>query len=96
MSIDNSTVRKVSKLSRIKILESDDEEILKKELNKILDWIDELQKVDTSDIEPMLSVFNESMKMRKDISEKKFETKKILENAPEKKSGFFVVPKVVE
>ncbi len=44
----------------------------------------------------MLSVFNESMKMRKDISEKKFETKKILENAPEKKSGFFVVPKVVE
>ena len=96
MSIDNSTVRKVAKLSRIKILESDDEEIIKKELNKILDWVDELQKVDTSDIEPMLSVFNESMKMRKDISEKKFETKKILENAPEKKSGFFVVPKVVE
>ncbi len=96
MSIDNSTVRKVAKLSRIKILDSADEEVLKNELNKILEWVDELQKVDTSNVEPMLSVFNESMVMREDVSEKKFETDTMLENAPEKKSGFFVVPKVVE
>tara|TARA_B100001123_G_C14764547_1_gene810124 strand:+ start:365 stop:652 length:288 start_codon:yes stop_codon:yes gene_type:complete len=95
MAIDNSTVRKVANLARIKIQEAD-EETLKSELNNILGWIEELQKVNTNDVEPMLSVFNESMYMRDDKSESKYSNESILENAPEKKSGFFVVPKVVE
>ena len=48
MSIDNSTVRKVAKLARIKLDDQSSEERLKEELNKILGWIDELKKVDTS------------------------------------------------
>ena len=39
---------------------------LLRSLNNILGWVDELKKVDTEKIEPMLSVFNESMVMRKD------------------------------
>ena len=61
MSIDNSTVRKVAKLARIKINDHSSEERLKVELNNILGWIDELKKVDTSNTKPMLSVFNESI-----------------------------------
>jgi aspartyl-tRNA(Asn)/glutamyl-tRNA(Gln) amidotransferase subunit C len=95
MAIDNSTVRKVANLARIKIQEAE-EETLKSELNNILGWIEELKKVDTQNVEPMLSVFNESMYMRDDKSETKYSNKSILENAPEKKSGFFVVPKVIE
>ena len=45
MSIDNSTVKKVAKLARIKI-EKSEEENLKVELNNILDWVDKLKKVD--------------------------------------------------
>ena len=66
------------------------------ELNNILVWVDELQKVNTQEVEPMLSVFNESMNMRKDNPESNFKSDQILENAPEKNAGFFVVPKVVE
>ncbi len=44
----------------------------------------------------MLSVFNESMKMREDKVEQKFSSELITKNSPEKQSGFFVVPKVVE
>ena len=94
MSIDNLTVKKISNLSKIKLSETE-EENLKIELNKILDWVDELKTVNTDNVEPMLSVFNESMSMREDESEKN-NSENILSNAPEKKEGFFVVPKVVE
>ena len=95
MSIDNSTVKKVAKLARIKI-ETSDEENLKAELNNILEWVDKLQKVDTDNTEPMLSVFNESMPMRDDNPKSVYSNEDILSNAPDKKSGFFIVPKVVE
>ena len=95
MSIDNQTVRKVSKLAKIKINEKEETRFIE-ELNNILGWVDELKKVDTEQIEPMLSVFNESMVMRKDeVSSETFD-ELVLKNAPESKSGFFVVPKVVE
>ena len=95
MSIDNQTVRKVSKLAKIKINEKEETKLIE-ELNNILGWVDELKKVDTEKIEPMLSVFNESMVMRKDEVSSEISEELVLKNAPESKSGFFVVPKVVE
>ena len=95
MSIDNQTVRKVSKLAKIKINEKEETKLIE-ELNNILGWVDELKKVDTEQIEPMLSVFNESMTMRKDEVSSEISDELVLKNAPESKSGFFVVPKVVE
>ncbi len=95
MSIDNQTVRKVSKLAKIKINEKEESKLIE-ELNNILGWVDELKKVDTEQIEPMLSVFNESMAMRKDEVSSEISDELVLKNAPESKSGFFVVPKVVE
>ena len=95
MSIDNSTVKKVAKLARIEI-NVEEETTLITELNNILGWVDELQQVNTDSVEPMLSVFNESMQMREDQAESNFDNNQILDNSPESNSGFFVVPKVVE
>ena len=95
MSIDNSTVKKVAKLARLKV-DAKEEQNLKNELNNILEWVDKLQKVNTENIDPMLSVSNEPMPMREDMVTSKLDNKQILSNAPEKKAGFFVVPKVVE
>ena len=95
MSIDNKTVKKVSKLAKIRINEREESKLIE-ELNNILGWVDELKKVDTEKIEPMLSVFNESMVMRKDEASSEISDESVLKNAPESKSGFFVVPKVVE
>jgi aspartyl-tRNA(Asn)/glutamyl-tRNA(Gln) amidotransferase subunit C len=95
MSIDNKTVKKVSKLAKIRINEREESKLIE-ELNNILGWVDELKKVDTEKIEPMLSVFNESMVMRKDEVFSETSDELVLKNAPESKSGFFVVPKVVE
>ena len=95
MSIDNKTVRKVSKLAKIRINEREEKKLIE-ELNNILGWVDELKKVDTDKIEPMLSVFNESMVMRRDEVFSETSDELVLKNAPESKSGFFVLPKVVE
>ena len=95
MSIDNKTVKKVSKLAKIRINEREEKKLIE-ELNNILGWVDELKKVDTEKIEPMLSVFNESMVMRRDEVFSETSDELVLKNAPESKSGFFVVPKVVE
>lgn len=95
MSIDNNTVKKVAKLAKIKISEKQ-EQIFEKELNNILLWVDDLKKVETENTEPMLSVFNESMVMREDKASSKTSSELTLKNAPDSKSGFFVVPKVVE
>ena len=95
MSIDNKTVRKVSKLAKIRINEQEEKKLIE-ELNNILGWVDELKKVDTDKIEPMLSVFNESMVMRRDEVFSETSDELVLKNAPQSKSGFFVVPKVVE
>ena len=65
MAIDNTIVKKVGKLAKIKIEQSEEKKLIQ-ELNNILDWVDELKQVDTKGVEPMLSVFNESMKMRED------------------------------
>ena len=95
MSIDNQTVRKVSKLAKIKINEKEESKLIE-QLNNIPGWVDELKKVDTEQIEPMLSVFNESMAMRKDEVSSEISDELVLKNAPESKSGFFVVPKVID
>ena len=95
MSIDNKTVKKVAKLAKIKISESEETKLIK-ELNNILGWVDELKKVNTDKTQPMLSVFNESMVMREDKASSEISNDLVLKNATESQSGFFVVPKVVE
>ena len=94
MSIDDSVVKKIANLSKISLTE-EEQKLFKVELNNILEWVDKLQKVNTDNVEPMLSVFNESMKLRQDKSEHT-NADDILINAPEKKEGFFIVPKVIE
>ena len=95
MSIDNSIVKKISKLSKLKI-RSDSEGKMAEELNNILNWVESLQEVNTEEIEPLLSVLNEKMPLRDDEVVMDDNQGDILNNSPEKKSGFFVVPKVVE
>ena len=95
MSIDDSIVRKIAKLSRIKI-DSNTQETMKIELNNILSWVESLQEVNTDGVEPMLSIFKDQMELRLDEVNSKCRRDDILKNAPEKKEGFFVVPKVIE
>ncbi|WP_284124575.1 Asp-tRNA(Asn)/Glu-tRNA(Gln) amidotransferase subunit GatC [Parerythrobacter aestuarii] len=100
MSVDKQTVAKIASLARIKM---DDAELekLAPELSKILDWVEQLGEVDTSDVEPMTAVIPNHLRLRDDVVDADPLTgggvrDKVLANAPAAEHGFFGVPKVIE
>ena len=95
MSVDAATVKRVARLARIKV--SDEEaEALRGELNTILGFVEQLNEVDVSGVEPMTSVLPMAMKKRADVITDGGKTGDVLANAPSAESGYFLVPKVVE
>ncbi len=65
MSVDQATVRRIARLARIRISDNEVPK-LEGELNRILDWIELLNEVDTANVEPMTSVVSMQMRTRED------------------------------
>jgi aspartyl-tRNA(Asn)/glutamyl-tRNA(Gln) amidotransferase subunit C len=95
MAVDEGTVRRIARLARIKITDSEAQS-LRAELNGILQWVEQLNEVDTEGVEPMTRVVPVAMKQRKDAVTDGEKADEIVANAPEAEDHFFVVPKVVE
>jgi aspartyl-tRNA(Asn)/glutamyl-tRNA(Gln) amidotransferase subunit C len=95
MSVDASTVRKVARLARIHEPE-ERLEGLAQELNGILGWIEMLNEVDVTGVEPMASAVEAVLPLRDDAVTDGGKPASVLANAPRSDSGFFVVPKAVE
>ncbi|MGN0911868.1 MAG: Asp-tRNA(Asn)/Glu-tRNA(Gln) amidotransferase subunit GatC [Alphaproteobacteria bacterium] len=95
MAIDNETVKRVAFLSRLKV-EDEKIEATKEEFNKILNWIEELNEVNTDNVEPLISVNDTTLRLREDqITDGNYQ-EAVLANAPDKEYDYFAVPKVVE
>jgi len=95
MSIDNKTVKHISKLARIS-LDENKLESLSKDLTAIMKFIENLNKLNTDKTSPLTSIINASLKSRKDEVKDGKIRDQILKNSPEKNDEFFVVPKVIE
>ena len=95
MAIDKAKVKEIAKLARMKVADKDESE-LARELNQILDWIEQLDEVDTKDVLPVTSVTNEILSQRDDKVTNLDQKDKVLVNSPSDNSDFYVVPKVVE
>ena len=93
--VNKDTVKKIGRLARLHVPE-DRQEKIAGELNAILNWIEELNEVDTTGVEPLASVTGHMLPQREDVISDGNKVDDILANAPEQASGFFVVPKVVE
>jgi aspartyl-tRNA(Asn)/glutamyl-tRNA(Gln) amidotransferase subunit C len=95
MSVDSAVVRRIAHLSRIAV-EDAEVERLRGELNAILAFVEELNAVDVSGVEPLTSVLPMNMKKRADVVNDGGIADAVLANAPEREDHFFVVPKVIE
>ena len=95
MSVDAATVRRIAHLARIAVAE-DEVEHLRRELNAILAFVEQLSEVDVEGVEPMTSVTPMEMKKRADVVNDGEIPDDIVRNAPETQNHFFLVPKVVE
>ena len=77
-------------------LSLEEREEAKKDMGRMLDYIDKLNELDTEGIEPMSHVFSMNNVFREDIVTNGDDRDNILKNAPEKKEGAFKVPRTVE
>ena len=95
MAIDIDTARKVAKLARIRVEEAA-LPALAGELSGILAFMEQLNEVDVTGVEPMTSVTPMRLARRADVVTDGGIAVQILKNAPDAREGFFAVPKVVE
>ncbi|GGG19901.1 MULTISPECIES: Asp-tRNA(Asn)/Glu-tRNA(Gln) amidotransferase subunit GatC [Pontibacter] len=95
MSTDIQTIRKIAHLARLEFNEEKEQEMLQ-DLNKILNWVDQLRELDTENVEPLIHMSEEVNVMREDLAQNTVSHDEALKNAPRKDSDYFRVPKVLE
>ena len=95
MSVDRATVHRIAHLARIAVTEEEAAR-LEKELSGILEWVAQLDEIDTSNDEPMTRVVAMTLKKRIDEVTDGNCADDILKNAPAVDDHYFVVPKIVE
>jgi aspartyl-tRNA(Asn)/glutamyl-tRNA(Gln) amidotransferase subunit C len=95
MALDKTAVAHIATLARIRLAETELDP-LSNELSHILDWVEQLNEVETSGVPPMASAAEARLQMRDDAVTDGGRRDAILGNAPRAVRGFFAVPKVVE
>ena len=96
MSVTKDDVQYVANLARLQLTD-DEAEGLKEDMNEILGYIDQLNELDTSDVEPLEHVTEiTASKFRKDKANEPLSHEDALKNAPDADSDYFRVPRVIE
>jgi aspartyl-tRNA(Asn)/glutamyl-tRNA(Gln) amidotransferase subunit C len=93
--ISDETIEYVGILAKLE-LSDEEKEKAKEDMGKMLDYIDKLNELDTSNVEPMSHVFPVNNVFREDVVTNGDDRENILKNAPEEKDGTFVVPKTFD
>lgn len=95
MKLNRKDVEHVALLSRLELSEQELDKFTG-QLDAILEYIDVLNQVDTSAVEPMAHVLEIRNVMRADQVQPSLPREAALQNAPDAEDGFFKVPKIVE
>ena len=90
--ISDETIEYVGILAKLE-LDSEEKEQAKKDMGRMLDYVDMLNELDTSGVEPMSHVFPVNNVFREDVVTNGDDRDNITANAPQKKDGAFMVPK---
>lgn len=95
MSVTISEVEKIAQLAKLKF--SEEEKVkLQKDMNQVLGYIEQLNELDLTDVEPLENINETENVMREDEVKPWLTTDEALKNAPAKTQKFFKVPKVIE
>lgn len=95
MAVSIDEVRHIARLARLEF-DADGEQRLAREMTAILEYMEMLEELDTTDIEPMSHVLDLTNVARPDVARQRISRDEALANAPETDGEFFRVPKVIE
>lgn len=94
--VDDKLIAKLEKLSSLKVREENKEKI-KSDISQMLEFVNNLNEVDVSNIEAISSTIGGGTPFREDIAVSSKEiSDNILKNAPKSEDNYFVVPKIIE
>ncbi len=94
MAISKKEVERVASLARLELSDNETQDYTE-QLGSILNWMEELNKLDVSKVEPTAYVFPMSNVFREDKVTESLDVEKALQNAPDSKDSYFRVPKIV-
>jgi aspartyl-tRNA(Asn)/glutamyl-tRNA(Gln) amidotransferase subunit C len=95
MTIDEETVDKIAHLARLELTGNEKTDMIK-DMNKILGFMDKLNEIDTTGIEPLVYMTDEINSFREDVVKQAITHEDALLNAPKHDSDYFLVAKVIE
>lgn len=96
MKISREVLDKIAHLARLEINEQEAEKVMN-DMTEIINWVEKLNEVDTTGIDPLTTMSHETNALRDDTAEdhNHLDQQRALQNAPEKNGDFFSVPKVL-
>jgi aspartyl-tRNA(Asn)/glutamyl-tRNA(Gln) amidotransferase subunit C len=95
MQVDNATVDKLAHLARLQFNDAE-KEAIKNDLQRMIQFVDKLNEVDTTGVEPLLHMSEQVNVLREDDVQGSITTGEALRNAPVHDEQFFKVPKVIK
>ncbi len=94
MNIDSETVEKIAHLARLELAEDEKQEMIG-DMNKILGFMEKLNEIDTTGVEPLIYLSNEVNVFREDVVKQEITHEEALLNAPKHDYKYFLVAKVI-
>jgi aspartyl-tRNA(Asn)/glutamyl-tRNA(Gln) amidotransferase subunit C len=94
MIIDEETVEKIANLARLELTGDEKQEMIK-DMNKILGFMDKLNEINTTGVEPLVYMTDEVNSLRKDVVKQEITHEEALLNAPKHDGDYFLVAKVI-
>ncbi len=95
MKIDKETLNKIAHLARLEFDEKDAEKMMQ-DMTNMVSFVEKLNEVDTSGVEPLTTMSHEINALREDEVKPHLDHELALKNAPKKDTDYFRVPKVLE
>lgn len=95
MKVSTETIDKIAHLSRLELSEQE-KEAMTNDLTNIVTWMEQLNEIDTTGIEPLTHMTDEINAFRDDDAKNTLSRAEALLNAPQKDEAYFNVPKVIE
>lgn len=95
MKVDHETLEKIAHLARLEVRPEEEADLLNS-LNGVLTWMEQLNEIDTTGVEPLTHISLETNVLRDDVVGNHLSREKALANAPQHDEQFFEVPKVLE
>ena len=95
MKINEDEMLKIAKLAMIEISSNEKDDFLK-QINNIVEYIDKINTLDTSNIEPTEHIFELKNVLREDNVWQSIDPNELKKIVPDYKDGYIVVPKIIE